>query len=230
MRERGRGGRRIPPSPDLAGACGDKPSASSREGRHEKLELPQRHRDEVRTDEHPLLHRRPPRRLLPVHHLTSSHHHLAEAESIATRSTAGGGLDGLVGELHGWEVKDGGVGPIQVVWCAFGKKKKQLIDEENKGENKRKKKDIMDISSSYPPYTARRSHFVKHFLKTAPALQEEPLYRRSRSQNRFQRSSPPKQILPEELEPKTVLRGAALPNKSYIFSSHRGERKSKCTT
>jgi hypothetical protein len=70
-----------------------------------------------------------------------------------------------------------------------------LIDEENK-EKIKEKKGIKDISSCYPPYTARRSRFVKHFLKTAPAPPEEPLHQRSRSQSRFGWSrSPPKQAL-----------------------------------
>jgi hypothetical protein len=54
------------------------------------------------------------------------------------------------------------------------------IDKDNKEESKRnKKKGIMDFSSSYPPYTVRRSRFKKRFLKMAPAPPEKPLHQES---------------------------------------------------
>jgi hypothetical protein len=54
---------------------------------------------------------------------------------------------------------------------------------DGKRKRKRKEKDIIDISSSYPLYTIRRSCFAKRFPKTASAPPQNPLHQHSHSRS-----------------------------------------------
>jgi hypothetical protein len=75
------------------------------------------------------------------------------------------------------------------------RKGKQKIKERNRKE-KRKEKGIIDILSSYPPYTARRSCFAKRFPKTDSTPQQNPLHQHSHSRSCHSHSrSPAKRTL-----------------------------------
>jgi hypothetical protein len=74
----------------------------------------------------------------------------------------------------------------------------------------------VDFSSSYPPYppyTARRSHFTKHFLKTTPAPPKKSLHQKSQSRSCFRWSRSPNRPY---LYPHT--RRVSLPSSLLLFS------------